>query len=132
MVASSIPATEEAHEMLSTKIRTAIIGLVASGAIVAGTLAPVASADYKLTVTTTNEVNSNYSCENAKVTYENYGTLAESAQASGDLAGFNQAVAGATKTDEVAKAHGCSWAYMVAPKTTTIQPVKSISVRAIP
>jgi hypothetical protein len=118
--------------MLSTKIRTAIIGLVASGAIVAGTLAPVASADYKLTVTTTNEVNSNYSCENAKVTYENYGTLAESAQESGDLAGFNQAVAGATKTDEVAKAHGCSWAYMVATKTTTIQPVKSIPVRAIP
>jgi hypothetical protein len=132
MVASSTPGTEEAHEMLSTKIRTAIIGLVASGAIVASTLAPVASADYKLTVTTTNEVNSNYSCENAKVTYENYGTLAESAQESGDLAGFNQAVSGATKTDEVAKAHGCSWAYMVAPKTTTIQPVKSTPVRAIP
>jgi hypothetical protein len=50
-----------------------------------------------------------YSCEDAKVTYENYGTLAEAAQESDDLTGFNQAVAGATKTDEVAKAHGCSW-----------------------
>ena len=117
--------------MLSTKIRTAIIGLVASGAIVAGTLAPVASADYKLTVTTTNEVNSNYSCEGAKLTYENFGTLAESAQASGDLTSFNQAVAGAAKTDEVAKAHGCGWAYMVAPTTTTIQPVKTIPTGAI-
>jgi hypothetical protein len=116
--------------MLSTKIRTALIGLAASGALVAGTLAPVASADYKIKVTTTNEANSNYSCEDAKVTYENYGTLAETSQESGDLTGFNKAVDGMTKTDEVAKAHGCSWAYMVAPKTTMIQP-KSLPMLAI-
>jgi hypothetical protein len=118
--------------MLSTKIRTAIIGLAASGALLAGTLAPVASADYKLNVTTTNEVNTKYSCEDAKVTYENYGTAAEVAQENGDLTGFNGAVGGMTKTDEVAKAHGCSWAYMVAPpKTITIRPVYSLPTRAI-
>ncbi|SRR6266566_126496 len=117
--------------MLSTRIRNTLITLGAFGALAAGTLAPVASADYKITPTKTNSVNTNYSCEDAKGTYENYGVMAEAAQEKGDLTGFNQAVDGMTKTDEVAKAHGCGWAYMIAPKTTTIHPVSTYSTYAL-
>ena len=116
--------------MLSTNIRTAIVVLGASCAL-AGTLAPVASADYKLKVTITNEVNTKYSCEDAKGTYENYGVMAESAQEKGDLTGFNSAVNGADKTWEVAAAHGCSWAAATVPPKAKTSLVVSSPVRAL-
>ena len=117
--------------MLSTKIRTAIVVLGASSALTAATLAPAANADYKLKVTITNQVNTNYSCEDAKGTYENYGVMAENAQEKGDLTGFNSAVNGADKTWEVAKAHGCSWAAATIPPTTKTSLVVSSPVRAL-
>ena len=112
------------------KTRTIIITLGAVCALASATLAPVASADYRQKVTTTNEVNAKHSCEDAKTTYENYGTAAELAQETADLTGFNSAVNGADKTWEVAKAHGCSWAAMSSPTTST-KTVVSYPVRAL-
>src|SRR5436305_899408 len=48
--------------MFRTKISTAIVALVASAALTLVSLAPAASADYKITVTTTHEVNTNRDC----------------------------------------------------------------------
>jgi hypothetical protein len=43
MVVQTNPAQQEAHEMLSTKIRTTIVALVAAGSITAASLAPAVS-----------------------------------------------------------------------------------------
>jgi hypothetical protein len=115
--------------MLSTKIRTAIIAIAASGAVAATAVAPVASAN-TFKMGTGHQVGETYSCAGAKTTYENYITQGELDASEGNLAGVAEDVNGASKTAETAKSAGCSWAAMISP-TTSPKLVVSYPVRAL-
>jgi hypothetical protein len=113
--------------MLSTKIRNTVIALGAFAAL-AGTLAPGASADYKLKYVEGHQVGPiKTRCDDLKRTYENFGTQAEEDAKNKNQAGVHSDVKGQNETAETAKAAGCGWAAMISPVSV---PIASLPVRA--
>jgi hypothetical protein len=143
MVASSTRALEEAHEMLSTKIRTAIIGLAATFSVAAavGPTAPVASADYV-----------RYHYQYCNDLHRQFEEAAEQWASSGgtDMKAYEEAVEDAYQGET----HGCAWAggsasrikasapptsagtlQVSTPEGVTVSPVRrvtSTSISALP
>jgi len=117
---------EEAHEMLTTKIRTTFIALVAASsfAAVTGPLAPVASASKNTgAFSKSSEAHKQKlmgGCAKAKITFENWVNMAENDAEAGNQKDFEHDIDGAQATHEVAKREGCSWAARVTPSQNPV------------
>ena len=113
--------------MLSTKIRNTIVTLVAFAAV-AGTLAPGASALYKIKYIEGHS-QAEY-CAKQKVTYDNFKTLREHDLAEGNKEAAAQDLQGQQETEAAAKAAGCGWVALISStsSTTTVsyQPVLAL------
>jgi hypothetical protein len=110
---SQTNSPKEAHEMLSTKIRTTIIALVASAGLAATSapLTPVASASkntggYQKTVGKVKAWQN--TCANAQISFENALTMAEVDKTSGDLNSRDQDLKLAETIMNNGRASGCA------------------------
>lgn len=108
--------------MLSTKIRTTIIALIAASSFAVASTAPAVSQAAKNTEGFSKSSESKF-CSYTWGLFESYVNKADAAHKAGNLQATRERLNEAQETVNNAKAEGCGWAFRVAPPAQMVTPL---------